>query len=107
GGSGVGHRRIYGMVHGAMFASVNAIDRRYQSYAAELKAPLGTCPDTAAAVAAHTVLVDLYPLQKDMFDSALAASLAKVQDGQAKVDGAALRKAAGEQMLALRRNAKI
>src|SRR5262249_9827785 len=82
-------------------------DRRYQSYAAELKAPLGTCPDTAAAVAAHTVLVDLYPLQKDMFDSALAASLAKVQDGQAKVDGAALGKAAGEKMLALRRNDKM
>jgi len=106
-GTGLAHSRIYAMVHGAMFDAVNAIDRRYQSYAAELKAPLGTCPDTAAAVAAHTVLVDLYPLQKDMFDSALAASLAKVQDGQAKVDGAALGKAAGEKMLALRRNDKM
>jgi len=103
-GTGLAHSRVYAMVHGAMFDAVNAIDRRYQSYAAHLKAPLGARPDAAAAVAAHAVLVDLYPLQKDTFDAALAASLAKVQDGQAKADGAALGKAAAEKMLALRRN---
>src|SRR5262245_41135696 len=106
-GTGLAHSRAYAMVHGAMFDAVNAIDRRYQSYAAELKAPLGACPDTAAAVAAHTVLVDLYPLQKDMFDGALAASLAKIRDSQAKTDGAALGKATGEKMLAMRRNDKM
>jgi hypothetical protein len=89
-GTGLAHSRVYAMVHGAMFDAVNAIDRRYQSYAADLKAPVGACPDTAATVAAHTVLVDLYPLQKDVFDTARAASLAKVQDGQAKADGAGL-----------------
>ena len=106
-GTGLDHSRVYAMVHGAMFDAVNAIDRRYQSYAADLKAAAGASPDAAAAVAAHTVLVDLYPLQKDTFDAALAASLAKVQDGQAKADGAALGKAAGEKMLAVRRNDRM
>jgi PAP2 superfamily len=103
-GTGLAHSRIYAMVHGAMFDAVNAIDRRYHSYAADLKAVPGASPDAAAAVAAHTVLVELYPPQKDTFDATLAASLAKVQDGQAKADGIALGKAAAEKMLALRRN---
>ena len=106
-GTGLAHSRVYAMVHGAVFDAVNAIDRRYQSYAADLKARPGASQDAAAAVAAHTVLVDLYPLHKDTFDAALAASLAKVQDGQAKADGVALGKAAAEKMLALRRNDKM
>ena len=63
-GTGLAHSRVYAMVHGAMFDAVNAIDRRYHSYAADLEAAAGASPDAAAAVAAHTVLVDLYPLQK-------------------------------------------
>ena len=106
-GTGLAHSRVYAMVHGAMFDAVNAIDRRYQSYAADLKAPAGASPDAAAAVAAHTVLVELYPLQKETLDAALAASLAKVQDGPAKADGVALGKAAAEKMLALRRNDRM
>ena len=106
-GTGLAHSRVYAMVHGAMFDAVNAIDRRYQSYAVDLEAPPGAAQDAAAAVAAHTVLMDLYPLQKDTFDAALAASLEKVQDGQAKADGVALGKAAAEKMLALRSNDKM
>jgi hypothetical protein len=106
-GSGLAHSRIYAMVHGAMFDAVNAIDRRYQFYAADLKAVPGTSPDAAAAVAAHAVLVELYPPQKEAFDAALTASLAKVQDGQPKADGIALGKAAAEKMLALRRNDRM
>jgi hypothetical protein len=106
-GTGLAHSRVYAMVHGAMFDAVNAIDRRYQSYAADLEAPPRAAQDAAAAVAAHTVLMDLYPLQKDTFDAALAASLENVQDGQAKADGVALGKTAAEKMLALRRNDKM
>ena len=106
-GTGLAHSRVYAMVHGAMFDAVNAIDRRYQSYAADLEAPPGAAQDAAAAVAAHMVLMDLYPQQKDTFDAALAASLGKVQDGQAKADGVALGKAAAEKMLALRSNDKM
>jgi hypothetical protein len=106
-GTGLAHSRVYAMVHGAMFDAVNAIDRRYQSYAADLKAALGACPDTAAAVAAHAVLLELYLQQQATIDTALAASLARVQDGHAKADGMTLGKAAAEKMLALRRNDKM
>ena len=103
-GTGLAQSRVYAIVHGAMFDAVNAIERRYHSYAADLKSPPGASQDAAAAAAAHTVLADLYPLQKETLDAALAASLAKVQDRPAKADGVALGKAAAEKMLALRRN---
>lgn len=106
-GTGLAHSRVYAMVHGAIFDAVNAVDRRYQSYAADLDALPGASQDAAAAVAAHTVLVDLYPLQRGTLDAALAASLTKVQDGQAKGDGIALGKAAAEKMLALRGNDRM
>ncbi len=106
-GTGLAHSRIYAMVHGAMFDAVNAIDRRYQPYAADLKAPPGASPDVAAAVAAHAVLMELYPQQQATLDAALAASLSRVQDARAKADGVALGKAAAEKMLALRRNDRM
>ena len=43
-GTGLAHSRVYAMVHGAMFDAVNAIDRRYQSYAADLEAAPGASP---------------------------------------------------------------
>jgi hypothetical protein len=90
-----------------MFDAVNAIERRYHSYAADLEAAPGASQDAAAAVAAHMVLVELYPRQQATLDAALAASLAKVQDGPGKVHGTALGKAAAEKMLALRRNDRM
>jgi hypothetical protein len=86
---------------------VNAIDRRYHSYAADLKMGPGLSQDAAAAAAAHAVLTALHPQQKETLDAALVASLAKVQDGPAKADGVALGKAAAENMLALRRNDRM
>ena len=106
-GTGLAHSRVYAMVHGAMFDAVNAVDRRYHPYAADLKAPPGACPDAAAAVAAHAVLMELFPRQQATLDAALAESLAKVQDCESKADGVALGKAAAEKMLALRRNDKM
>src|SRR5262245_29594137 len=106
-GTGLAHSRVYAMVHGAMFDAVNAIDRRYAHYAADLGASRGASQDTAAAVAAHTVLAELYPSQRAMFDAVLAASLAKIQHGPARTDGTSIGKAAAEKMLALRRNDKM
>jgi hypothetical protein len=88
-----------------MFDAVNAIDRRYHSYAADLKMGPGLSQDAAAA--AHAVLAELHPQQQETLDTALAASLAKVQDGPAKADGVTLGKAAAEKMLALRRNDRM
>jgi hypothetical protein len=106
-GSGLAQSRVYAIVHGAMFDAVNAVERRYHSYGADLEASPSSCQDSAAAAAAHTVLADLYPLQRDALDAALAASLARIQNGPAKVDGVALGKAAAEKMLALRRDDRM
>jgi hypothetical protein len=73
----------------------------------DLKGAPGASQDAAAAAAAHTVLAALYPPQQSTLDAALAASLAKVQDGPAKAAGVALGKAAAEKMLALRRNDRM
>ena len=85
------------MVHGAIFDAVNAIERRYHSYAEDLKAAPGASQDAAAAAAAHTVLAELYPLQQATLDAALAASLAKVQDGPAKADWPRARQGGGRE----------
>jgi hypothetical protein len=106
-GSGLAQSRVYAMLHGAMFDAVNAFERRYHPYAADLKAPPGASQDAAGAAAAHAVLVELYPLQEATLDAALAESLAKVPDGQARADGTALGKAAAEKMLVQRRDDRM
>jgi hypothetical protein len=103
-GTGLAHSRVYAIVHAAMFDAVNAIDRRYQSYAGELEAAPNASQDAAAAAAAHTVLAELYPPQRETFNAALAASLTRIQDGPAKAAGLALGKAAAERVLAPRRS---
>jgi hypothetical protein len=87
--------RVLAAMHGAMHDAVNSIDPRYEHYRFPVPAPAGASKDAAAAAAAHAVLVGLVPAQKGAFDTALAASLAKIPDGQPKTDGIAVGKAAG------------
>jgi hypothetical protein len=94
--------RALTIVHLAMFDALNAIDRRYESYAAPLQAPPGASPDAAAATAAHEVLVRMIPLQKSVLDAALAESLKGAAEGPAKQDGVALGRQAAERVLAMR-----
>ena len=94
--------RVLAAMHGAMHDAVNSIDPRYEHYRFSVPAPAGASKDAAAAAAAHAVLVGLVPTQKAAFDTALAASLAKVPDGQPKPDGIAVGKAVAEKMLAWR-----
>ncbi|WP_413925129.1 Ig-like domain-containing protein [Candidatus Accumulibacter phosphatis] len=56
----------------------------------------------AVAVAAHRVLSQTYPAQQAVFDSALAADLAAIADGEAKDRGIALGLAIADAVLALR-----
>lgn len=102
GGSTGPQARILAMAHGALFDAVNAIDRRYQFYLGELSAAAGASTDAAAATAAHAVLAAQLPAQKARFDTALAASLAKIADGPARSDGVDLGRRAAERMLAAR-----
>ena len=101
GGSGP-QVRMLAMMHGAMFDAVNATGPRYRFYLGELAAPAGASADAAAASAGHTVLIALLPAQKARLDAALAASLAKINEGAARNDGIDLGRRAGERMLAAR-----
>lgn len=103
-GTGLAHSRVYAMVHGAMFDAVNAIDRRYNAFAVDLEAPAAASADAAAAVAAHAVLMELYPRHQGTLDAARAATLARIKDGPAKADGMGLGLAAAKAMLARRRD---
>ncbi len=94
--------RVLAAMHGAMHDAVNSIDPRYQPYRFAVAAPAGASKEAAAAAAAHRVLVGLVPAQKAVFETALAASLAKVPDGQPKTDGIAVGTAVAEKMLAWR-----
>jgi hypothetical protein len=75
------------MMHAAIYDAVNSIDRSHQPYMISVRAPRGASETAAADAAAHTVLVDLYPAQQSALDTDLAAELANVPDGPAKVTG--------------------
>ena len=45
--------RFLGIVHAAIYDATNAIDRKHQVYAIDIKAPLGASMEAAAATAAH------------------------------------------------------
>jgi hypothetical protein len=79
--------RNLAMVHAAIFDSVNAIDRKYESFYVGGSAPRGASPEVAAAVAAHHILSSLYPKLVPSFEIALDASLASIPDGPAKANG--------------------
>lgn len=104
--------RALALTHVAMFDAVNAVTRTHQPYMDPTpKAPAGASAEAAAATAAHTVLVSIYPLQKPALDAALQASLAKLPDGAGKADGSALGRQVAEQCIAMRSsdgwNAKV
>lgn len=92
--------RTLAHTHAAIFDTVNAIDRKYTPYVVDVKAPAGTSIDAAVASAGHTVLVAQAPGQRAALDRALAATLAKVADGQGKSDGVALGKQVADKLLA-------
>jgi len=96
------HTRAVAMVHLAMFEAVNSIDARYHPYRARLAAEPGASREAAAAAAAHSVLVRIYPDQAKEMDKALQASLAAVTDEAARAKGIRLGERAGAAMLAER-----
>ena len=87
-----GESRGMAMVEGAVYDAVNAIDRGYSPYLIDPHA-VGAQPwfskDAAAATAAHDVLVAIAPAQKDALDTALATTLAGIEDAF-KAQGAAV-----------------
>src|SRR2546422_8175518 len=70
--------RAGAMVHAAIYDAVNSIDQRYEPYLVNLHAPAWCSREAAAAVAAHDVLVHLYPGRQAILDAALAAQLDRI-----------------------------
>jgi hypothetical protein len=74
----VGHAaRAMARVHVAMFEVMCFVEGSYAPrYLVKPPAPLGGSGEAVAAVAAHYVLSELYPLRRSRLDAALRASLA-------------------------------
>jgi hypothetical protein len=81
--------RAFAILHASLHDTVNAIDRRYQPYTADLSSP-GASLDAAVAAAAHGVLVAMAPSQLTAIEAAYAGALGAVPDGPAKDAGVLL-----------------
>jgi hypothetical protein len=95
--------RNVALVQVAVFDAVNAIDRSYEPYAADVKASRGASKEAAAAQAAHDTLSALYPSRRAIFDAALAEDLAGIAPGRAR-QGIAVGQEVARQILQLRAN---
>jgi len=86
----------------AVFDAINSITKTYKNYHFTGTAPTIVSAEAAAASAAYTVLVNLYPNQKTFFDTALTASLAKITDGEAEATGVTFGQTVANDILTLR-----
>ena len=69
-----------GIVQSAVFDAVNGTQPKYTAIHVQPAAPAGASGQAAAASAAYTVLLALYKAQQPLFDSAMASSMAAMQD---------------------------
>jgi Dockerin type I domain len=94
--------RTFAMVHAAIYDAVNDIERQYSVFKVDVSAPADALPEAAAAEAAYTVLVAIYPDQKELFDATLAESLNAITDGSGKIHGIAVGEQVAQGILAWR-----
>ena len=94
------------MVHGAIYDAVNAIVGGHEPYLPGLSAPSSASQAAAVAQAAHDVLYGITPAAntgvRTRIDGMLTASLALIDDSQAKTDGIEIGADAAAAMLAAR-----
>jgi hypothetical protein len=91
-----------GMVHGAMYDAVAAVEGGLKPFATGVTAPPGASADAAVAQAAHDVLVARVPGQAAAVQAAYDAYMAAIPAGAAKDGGKAVGVAAAAGMLAMR-----
>jgi hypothetical protein len=94
--------RTLAMVHVAMFDTIDAVDARYAPYKVKAIPSVGTAPDAAAAVAAHDVLVALFPAQAVSLDASQDISLVRVTNPDVRASSLALGQRVAAAILALR-----
>ena len=91
-----------GMVHGAMYDAVAAVEGGLEPFATRVTAPPGASAEAAVAQAARDVLVARVPAQAASVQAAYDAAMGAIADGAAKTAGKAAGAAAAAGMLALR-----
>ena len=91
-----------GMVHGAMYDAVAAVEGGLKPFATGVTAPPGASADAAVAQAARDVLVARVPLQTAAVQTAYEAYMGSIPNGPAKDGGKAVGAAAAAGMLAMR-----
>ncbi|HEX3229790.1 MAG TPA: hypothetical protein VHQ95_12525 [Pyrinomonadaceae bacterium] len=75
--------RSFAIMHAAIYDAVNSIEGTNKPYLVRLAgAPRDASQEAAAAVAAHEVLVELYPGVQSMLDAELQTSLDQIRAGQ-------------------------
>jgi PAP2 superfamily len=97
-------QRLMGMVHAAMFDSVNSIERRYQPYLVQLPATPSTSKEAAAAAAAAAVLGSIDAKIAGQMRAALSSYLESMPEGASKSDGLKLGAAVAAKVLEAREN---
>ena len=75
------------IIHIAMFDSMNAIERDYESYTNVQSYHNPISEDVAVAQAARDTLASLYPSQVAAFNARLAEDLARERNNQKKANG--------------------
>jgi hypothetical protein len=93
-----------GIVQGAVYDAVNAIDRGHRPYLGAPSAKRSDSRRAAAATAAYRVLVGLFPTQQPVLQEFYDDSLEAVPDGPAKAGGIAVGEEAAAAMLRARKN---
>jgi hypothetical protein len=93
---------LLAIVQLGVYDAVVAIRGRYQPYAVSIAAPKHASVDAAVAQSAHDLLVALVPAQAAELDAQLAAALALIPDGAAKIAGVQTGKRAAAGILANR-----
>jgi hypothetical protein len=94
----------FAFVHAAMYNAVVGITRTYELYGWDTRGPRSASPEAAAAAAAHRLLLYYFPASEGRLDAALAASLAKVQDGSDEIKGVRYGERAADRIIELRMN---
>jgi len=95
--------RSMAIVHLAIYDAVNAIVGGHAPYL-RVHAPHGASPDAAAAAAAHTALLLLFPSQQSVIDAQFQNSLSQIGTGASVRRGIRVGNAAAQAIVAARTN---
>jgi PAP2 superfamily len=97
--------RSFAIMHAAIYDAVNAIDGTHTPYLVRVTdVSRSASQDAAAAVAAHEVLLTLYPHFQPQLDAQLLQALAQIPEGADKAQGIRIGQAVADRILALRSN---